>query len=319
MSRTMSDFVYKYVGSSYLDSVIGEDGHVTLKCSYPKDFNDPYELFLTLDFKESPDALAFYKDVIGEIPQQPTTCFSRSPVVIPMWAHYAQNLSGFSIEFNESILKDCFQESTFNDVAYQDTPDKSITDMLHRASVIGKPRYLYFLQNAVMRAAYFTKATCWEYEQERRMVMDHGTIRTISDLMLIDVPKECVTGLLCGPRASSETKRTVQDKANQIGCNYFELKTGKSSVVPYFTNMDNIPYVFNGIKIERSKHFCGACKEPLTADSELCSWCEITTAHEVAAASRNIFRAYAQHGLLDDYINGMEEISRRSRGKNSGN
>lgn len=307
----MSDFIYKYVGSSYLDSVIGEDGHVTLKCSYPKDFNDPYELFLTLDFKESPDALAFYKDVIGEIPQQPTTCFSRSPAVIPMWAHYAQNLSGFSIEFNESILKDCFPESTFNDVAYQDTPDKNITDMLHRASVIGKPRYLYFLKSAVMRAAYFTKATCWEYEQERRMVMDHGTTRIVNDLMLIGVPKECVTGLLCGPRASSETKRTVQDKANQIGCNYFELKTGKSSVVPYFTNIDNIPYVFNGINIERSKQFCGACKEPLAVDSELCSWCEITATHEVAAASRNIFRAYARHGLLDDYINGMQEISRR--------
>lgn len=56
----MSTSIYKYLGSSYLDHVLGSTDRVTLKCSYPKAFNDPYELFLTVDFSDDPEALAFY-------------------------------------------------------------------------------------------------------------------------------------------------------------------------------------------------------------------------------------------------------------------
>jgi hypothetical protein len=114
--------IYKYIGHSYIGKVLGDSQQVTLKCSYPKDFNDPYELFLTINFNESPELLAFYSDVIGELPQIPTTCFSRSPLVIPMWAHYAQNHEGFAIEFDEAELMKHFPESGFGDVDYQDAP-----------------------------------------------------------------------------------------------------------------------------------------------------------------------------------------------------
>ena len=70
--------LYKYVGASYLDQVVGLDGKVTLKCSHPRDFNDPYELFLAVDGNNDPEALAFYAEVVGDLPQIPTTCFSRS-------------------------------------------------------------------------------------------------------------------------------------------------------------------------------------------------------------------------------------------------
>lgn len=138
----MSTKIYKYVCCSYLHKVIGLPGQVTLKCSCPKNFNDPYELFLTIDFKEQPDVLAFYKDLIGNLPQLPTTCFSRSPIVIPMWAHYAQNTEGFAIEFDETALAQSFPESGFGDVDYRDTADDNLTNLLYRAFEIGKPRYL---------------------------------------------------------------------------------------------------------------------------------------------------------------------------------
>jgi hypothetical protein len=79
--------IYKYLGHEVIDKLFQSPDNVTFKCSLPKDFNDPYELFLTIDFKEEPELLAFYADAIGELPQYPTTCFSRSPAVIPMWAH----------------------------------------------------------------------------------------------------------------------------------------------------------------------------------------------------------------------------------------
>jgi hypothetical protein len=83
--------IYKYIGPEHIDKIFHSPDVVTLKCSLPKEFNDPYELFRRIDFNERPDALAYYADAIGELPQLPTTCFSRSPAVIPMWAHYAQN------------------------------------------------------------------------------------------------------------------------------------------------------------------------------------------------------------------------------------
>ena len=306
----MSKNIYKYVAPEHLDKVIGSSDQVTLKCSYPKAFNDPYELFLTINFKEQPDALAFYADVVGEIPQLPTTCFSRSPVVIPMWAHYAQSQQGFAIEFNEAMLAKSFPKSEFGDVDYRDTPNEDLTNMLYRASVIGKPRYLYLLQKGVISAAYYTKATCWSYEHERRMIVRESETRRTDDLILMDVPRECVTALLCGSHASPETVHAIRAKADQLGCKYFKLKIGRSSAVPFFVNLDNETFIFNGTDVEQTSQICASCKEPLAAESEQCSLCQIDDCHKIAAADRNVFRALAHHGMLEEYITGMNDISR---------
>lgn len=306
----MSKNIYKYVAPEHLDKVLGSSGQVMLKCSYPKDFNDPYELFLTIDFKEQPDALAFYADVVGDIPQLPTTCFSRSPIVTPMWAHYAQSQQGFAIEFNEAMLAQSFPQSGFGDVDYRDAPDEDLTDMLHRASVIGKPRYLYLLQKGVFSAAYYTKTTCWSYEHERRMIVRESETRRTDDLILMDVPKECVTALFCGSCASPETVRAIRAKADQLGCKYYELKIGRSSAVPFFVNLGGETFLFNGTDVEQTSHICASCREPLAAESEQCSLCQIEDSHRIAAADRNVFRALAHHGLLDEYIAGMNDISR---------
>jgi len=101
----MVNKVYKYIGPDILDITFSNEGLCGFKCSYPKDYNDPYELFLTVDLEEKPEILAFYNDVINKIPQYPTTCFSRSPIVTPMWAHYAHNSKGFVLEVDEDKLK----------------------------------------------------------------------------------------------------------------------------------------------------------------------------------------------------------------------
>ena len=218
------------------------DSSVTLKCSYPKDFNDPYELFLTIDFKQEPEVLAFYADAIGELPQLPTTCFSRSPSVIPMWAHYAQNSEGFAIEFDESELATAFPKSGFGDVDYRDAPDDGLSDTLHRAYHIGKPRYVYILHTGVFSAAYYTKATCWNYEQERRMIVGENEIRQAGDLMLVDVPHSCVSAIIAGPRASPDTRKSLQECAARFGSRYFDIRIGKTSAVPYFVDAAGSTY-----------------------------------------------------------------------------
>lgn len=309
----MSKNIYKYVGPSYLDKVFTYKDHITLKCSYPKDFNDPYELFLTIDFNERPEVLAFYADAVGKLPQLPITCFSHSPAVLPMWAHYAQTLQGFCIEFDEELLAQSFPKSEFGDVDYQDAPEAGLTDLLYRAYEIGKPRYMYFFHKGVFSAAYYTKTTCWNYEEERRMIVHESETRRLDELILMDVPKECVTGLICGPRASAETLLAVREEANKIGCRHYELKIGKTLPSPYFVDEDGYPFIFTGTDIERSEQFCDTCMEPISNSETQCSWCQIDESHKNYAASRNPYRLLDHYGLLGSYIEDAEAIGRGVR------
>jgi len=305
--------LYKYVGPHYLDKVFSSEGHVTLKCSYPKDFNDPYELFLTMDFNQEPDAVAFYAEVVGKLPQIPTTCFSRSPIVLPMWAHYAQNLEGFVIEFDEDALAQAFPGSGFGDVDYQDAADEDLSELLARAQHIGKYRYIWMLHKAVFSAAYYTKATCWSYEQERRMVVRESEARRFDNMILIDVPANCVNAIVCGPRASEKTADAVSGIAEQLGCSYFDLKIGKSSVVPFLVDSGGDPFVFDGARIVESEQSCGSCGEPVPPESAECAWCQITESHKSEAAANNPYRMLDRAGLLEDYLAGMAEIDRKHR------
>lgn len=229
-----------------------------------------------------------------------------------MWAHYAHNHQGFAIEFNEVKLAQLFPNSGFGDIDYRDAPEESLTEMLYRASMIGKPRYLYLLQKGVFSAAYYTKASCWSYEQERRMIARDSETRCIDDIILIDIPRECVTALVCGSNASPETVRNVREKADELGCRYYELKIGKSSATPFFINLDGDTFLFNGTDIEHADQICSICKEPLKVGSEICSLCQIDYVHRISAAERNVFRMLSDRGLLGDYIARMNDISRKT-------
>jgi hypothetical protein len=101
----------------------------------------------------------------------------------------------------------------------------------------------------VYHAAYFTKATCWGYEQERRMVAAETEVRKASGLLLLDAPVKCVSSIIVGSRATDETKEELLKKSQEIGCNYFEIRIGKSSSKPYFVDSAGQPYVFDNQRI----------------------------------------------------------------------
>src|SRR2546423_1096360 len=108
-------------------------------------------------------------------------------------------------------------------------------------------------------------------------------------LLLLCVPAECSTAVLGCALASPGVGRAVRDKANQLGCKYFELKIGRSSAVPFFIDLDGDTFTFNGTDIGRSSQFCGSCKEPLAGELERCSWCQIDDSHTSEAAARNTY------------------------------
>ncbi|WPO00633.1 hypothetical protein [Pseudomonas sp. MUP55] len=96
--------LYKYMGPEIADKFLLPDGNCSLKFSYLKDYNDPFEFFLTIDYNQGPEILAYYNEMISMVTQQPVTCFSKSPLITPMWAHYASNSQGFLAEINEPAL-----------------------------------------------------------------------------------------------------------------------------------------------------------------------------------------------------------------------
>jgi len=305
--------LYKYFSPDIINKVFSIDKYATFKCNYPKDFNDPYELFLTIDYYERPEMLAYYSEVIGELPQIPTTCFSISPSIIPMWSHYAQNLQGFVIEIDEEKLALHFPKSNFGNVDYQDKPTDSVKESLYRAYGTLKGRHLYFLRQEVFGTAYFTKSKCWSYELERRMVINPEETRNSNGLMLIDIPIECISALICGPRTNAETRQLLNEAAKNINCSYFEMKIGRSSSTPFFIDSTGTSYVFVEGALSEPLKYCANCKEPLYTDAKKCSWCMIGESHKVAAAERNTFRIYDQFGLLEQYIASMENIGHSHR------
>jgi len=308
---TIESPIFKYVGPEVVSLTLTDEG-VVFKCSHPKDFNDPYELFLTINFNESPEALAFYEEVVGDLPQLPTTCFSVSPSITPMWAHYGKNHEGIAVQLDEKLVEKYFPKSGFGSVDYEDGPPDDLTELLYRAFVIQKPRYTYLLRQGVFSAAYYTKQKCWSYEQERRMVCSQEETYENKNSILIKIPKECVVSIIVGARSNEETIDYAKRYAASINCKFFEMKIGKSSIEPYFLCENGKTHIFNGVEICPSSFHCKKCKEP-TESSETCSWCSINDIHRESAASINPYRMMAGLGMLENYIESMDEISEKHR------
>ncbi|WP_210161618.1 hypothetical protein, partial [Rhodopseudomonas sp. B29] len=218
---------------------------------------------------------------------------------------------GFVVELSEARLGTAFPQSSFDDVTYSDVPPEGLTDMLYRAFRIGKYRYIYLLRLGVYHAAYFTKATCWSYERERRMVASETEMRNNSDLLLLDAPGQCVRSIIAGSKATDATKDALKKKAHELGCRYFEIRIGRVTAIPYFLDLHGRPHIFDGSALIPAAVFCSTCLEPLKADSSQteCSWCRIDQQMTEYAASRNSYRMLDRAGLLESYIEGMDKIT----------
>jgi len=304
--------LYKYTGADVVDKAFSKDDKCSFKCSYPKDFNDPYELFLTIDYDQDAELLAFYQETIGNIPQLPTTCFSKSPDVVPMWAHYSHNHSGVVIEVDEEKLSEAFPDIGFGDIDYRNEPDEDILDLLHRAIVTCKTRHTYLLQRGVFGAAYYTKNTCWNYEQERRLIASPEDCVEVNGLVFIQIPNDCITSLIVGHKATSETKSNIEALANNLGCSYYEMHIGRSNSKPYFINSNQSVHTYSGSGIIECDNTCETCNEPIPEGKENCPWCSIEQSHEMSAAGRNPMRMLESMGRLKDYYKKMDEIGKGS-------
>lgn len=305
--------IYKYMGPDIAHRFLQEDGTCSLKLSYLKDYNDPFEFFLTINYDQSSEVLAFYNEIISMVTQQPVTCFSKSPLSTPMWAHYASNSEGFAIQINEQglaewIISEKKAFATFGDIDYQDNPHE-LQEILDRAFYISKPRHIGWLRDAVASAAYFTKQTCWSYEMERRLIVSKDVVTSINEnLSLLYFPAKFVTAIIAGAKTSNETRTKLIEISNEIGCQYYEKRIGRSTTTPFFINKNNETYTFQSGHLQHHSSSCDNCLEP--SSTKVCAWCNITPQDETNAAVRNSFRMLHSAGILEQYLEGFNNVGR---------
>lgn len=302
--------IYKYFSHDVLELVFDREEYCGIKCSLPKDYNDPYELFLGMDLNTPPEQLAFYHDIIADIPQNPTSCFSLSPIVSPMWAHYAKNHTGFVLEFDLEGLQKHFKGNPIWNVSYRNAPHENLKKILARAAGTLKPRHSYELQEFVFVESYFTKYDEWAYEKECRFVDMRKVTEKIVGNDILYIPLEFVTGLIIGSRFPEEKIDISQELAINGEMDWYKLVIGKSHPKPYIKNENEVVFIFKENELEQSLQNCSNCSEPLVIKNDLCPWCSITELDEEMAAQKNPFRMLNQIGQLNAYMEAMGKIGK---------
>lgn len=307
--------LYKYLAPDLLTKVFPRGNAAYFKASQPQEFNDPYELFLTLKTKGvEPEVLAFYQETVGKLPQWPTLCFSKRPDVTPMWAHYARDCGGFVVEIDEQLLLKHYAEATVEDITYSSEAATIDTTMVSHALMTSKPRHTYFLQRAAIAAAYFAKNNIWSYEAERRVVVGDRHVVVSGAHMLLRIPAECVTAIIAGPRSPANLIRSVRRVCARFKSKFLRMHLARGAMRPFFTDVKNGTFVFAEGQLSPAMNSCPECGEPIEDDEqETCPWCSITDAHRMNAARYNPMRRLAHFGLLEKYYANVGKIGAGSR------
>ena len=209
--------LYKFLSLSSFEKTLDS---WALKASLRDDVNDPLENIPM--FHKSNHAQAFSEGMVTwDIP--PFFSFTRCMSVPAMWGHYAGNAKGICMVFlfpirphalgsetdihpysdgflDKSVLYGCnlddiIEDTTFLTMKYDQNriPANSVyqdTDKGHRL----------IMNHDLMR----TKATCWSYEHEVRIICDIKHANLIKDNMLLySWPMRFFAGAIRGPKCDT--------------------------------------------------------------------------------------------------------------------
>lgn len=141
---------YQIYCPEWLDAIFRSG---TIQCSNPARFNDPWD-FKPWFQKRGPGRTRVWEglsaEVRGEIATRRVYCLAEDPLSILMWSHYAAKHTGICLEFH--LGNPLFMKVL--PVEYQDDfPDIDPSEMYDRVD-----------------EAVLTKAKCWEYEKEFRLI-----------------------------------------------------------------------------------------------------------------------------------------------------
>ena len=234
---------------------------------------NPYELFLGIDLDQGSELLATYSEVVQDIPLQLTTCFSKSPVVAPMWAHYADNHRGFVIGFGVALFQEAFPHLLVREISYLERPSENLVRFTEMAAYRRKPRDAMLLRDTVRYYSYFSKYKEWSYEQEVRAVNFEDYVEDVGGHKILYVPKQCIAAVVAGAKSTNKTRTSLIEAATELGAVFYNEKIGRSFPTPYLVGGTGPPSVFTKGEIAAPEGMCEECSEPLKSNGKRCAWC----------------------------------------------
>lgn len=239
--RNIPVSVFKYRSlkcENHLNAVF--NGRVFL--SKIQDFNDPYEFHFQLDYERIATALAkargwpddflqtglrlMRQNTIGaefnslefveKFRQDVRVCaFASDPLSILMWGHYAENHTGFCVEYQTSI--EYFSRNLFP-VIYSDELFDATNEVV--CGINGDP----IIQHALWEAA-LTKYQDWSYEREWRFIAsaEDGELCTHNNSKYFEVgmPKAIYLG---SESCRAENRSILIDYCIDNKISVFEMK-----------------------------------------------------------------------------------------------
>jgi DUF2971 family protein len=283
----------KYLSPDGMLASLRDDEQVSVKFALPDTYNDPFELFLDRDQTATPEEAAFFDRYLGEIPNLPVTCFSTiadSPV---MWAHYGQNRTGGCLVFDEVKFCDCFGLVGIGDVKYVDRfPIEHLGD-LDYAMNTGKARHMRSALNSAYHQAYFTKSNAWNYEHERRVVMNLNEVIEQDNMLLASVSASALDCIILGGDCNDEVKSVSEKFAAHNSKPIYRLQFSRKVHHPYFVRSESSEIFKWGpsgmIPVGVS---CATCGEPVLdteEENEDCPWCRLTDGRRSDAGVVNMY------------------------------
>lgn len=149
--------------------------------------------------------------VLARLSENGIACFSELSDSLLMWSHYADHHRGICFEFNQIDTDPPFIALP---VRYSELrPVADVTRMVDA-------------ENSFVHAAIFTKAMCWAYEREFRM------LDVTRGAGYRDFPREALTGVILGARISEEVRVEIV-KA---------VKTWRPDITVSHASLDNEHY-----------------------------------------------------------------------------
>ena len=120
-----------------------------------------------------------------------------------MWAHYAQQHTGFVIEFDANDLFFHQRRSKADEFGYL----RKVKYSMNRPNVV--------LTKVTSAEMFLTKSKDWRYEQEWRMLRplkDATEVRVIEEesIHLYQIPGSCITKVIVGARMPEEKRRSIR-------------------------------------------------------------------------------------------------------------
>jgi hypothetical protein len=293
--------LFKYLCPDGALKVFEHDAELALRFELPRDYNDPYELFLQAEPPfESEDVRAFYDFFLGEVAQAPVSCFSKRPDSVVMWAHYGRGGAGICIGFDEDRLAEQFPIAFVDDVEYLDRPATVESSIVNRAFLTGKNRHALRLLDIGHRAAYFIKRSDWRYESERRLVVPPEAVEDQNGVLIARIEPQALRYIILGARVRPDVRTLCETRADDYRVPLLELKIGKRTYEPLFIDAGTSSAIWSGARFEPLESVCETCSEPTDISmGGQCEWCSISDEDRQSASGRSLLKILLDRGIVE--------------------